>query len=80
MTKIQTEIIEMIARLPLADRRELMQQVQYAKLLDESFYDRMTPELRARLAEGIGQADRSEGEEASVVLDRLARRLGITSP
>lgn len=77
MTKIQAQIIEMIARLPLAERREVVEHIQEAKLLDETFYESMTPEQRAHLDEGIAQADRGEGQPASVVFDRIAKRHSI---
>ena len=77
MTKTQAQIIEMIARLPLAERREVVEHIQESKLLDESFYETMTPEQRAHRDEGIAQADRGEGQPASVVFDRIAKRHSI---
>jgi predicted transcriptional regulator len=38
-----------------------------------SFYDRMTPEQRAELDEGIAQAERGQVLPAEEVFDRLAR-------
>ena len=79
MTKTQAEIIDLITKLPPAERIELVQHMRAAHLLDDTFYDRMTPEQRAHLAEGIAQADRGEGTEASIALDRIARRVGSPS-
>jgi hypothetical protein len=79
MTKTQSEIIEMIARLPLAERRELVETIQERLLDDDPLYDRLTPEQRAHLQEGIEQADRGEGEHATAVFDRLAKRLGVAT-
>jgi hypothetical protein len=78
MTKMQEQILEMIGRLSMAERRELLERLQNPDWTDESFYDRMMPEQRAHLDEGIAQANRGEGEEAPVVFDRLAKRLGVT--
>jgi hypothetical protein len=39
-----------------------------------SFYDRMTPEQRAELDEGIAQAEREQVLPAEAVFDRLAKR------
>src|SRR5687767_8868797 len=52
MTKTQAQIVELIAQLPLAERRELFEHVQDAGLLEESLYSGMTPEQRAQLEEG----------------------------
>lgn len=70
MTKTKGQIIEMIARLPLSERRQLVQLVQELGLLEERFYDSMTPEHWAHLDEGIAQADRAEGKPAPEVFDR----------
>jgi len=72
MTKTQAHIVELIAQLPLAERRELFEHVQETGLLDESFYSRMTPEQRAQLDDGIAQADRGESS--------MATRLSTGSP
>jgi hypothetical protein len=42
-----------------------------------SFYDRMTPEQRADLDEGIAQAERGQVVLAEEVFDRLAKRFGF---
>jgi hypothetical protein len=42
MTKTQAQIVELIAQLPLAERRESIEHVQQTGLLDDSFYSRMT--------------------------------------
>ena len=42
-----------------------------------SFYDRMTPEQRAELDEGIAQAERGQVRPAEEVFDRLAKRFGF---
>jgi predicted transcriptional regulator len=74
MTKAQAQIVELIAQLPLSERRELIAHVQQVGLLGESFYSRMTPEQRAQLEEGIAQADRGEVVDGQEAFDRLAAR------
>jgi hypothetical protein len=43
-----------------------------------SFYDRMTPQQRATLDEGIAQAERGQVRPAEEVIDRLAKRFGFS--
>jgi predicted transcriptional regulator len=78
MTESQERIVELIAQLSLAERRELIEHVQKAGLLGESFYSRMTPAQRAQLAEGIEQADRGEVVDAKEAFDRLASRFDFS--
>ena len=77
MTRTQSQIIDLFTQLPLQERHELVSYLHKTGLLEESFYARMSPAQRAHLQEGIDQADRNEGEPASVVLDRVAKGLGI---
>jgi hypothetical protein len=77
MTKIQEHIVELIAQLSLAERRELFEHVQLTGLLDETFYARMTPEQRAQLDEGIAQADSGEVVDGGQAFDRLASRFNL---
>ncbi len=77
MTKAQKHILELLARLPVEQRWEIVEHITQSHLLDETFFDSMTPEQRAHLQEGVTEAERGEGEEASLVMDRLARKLGV---
>ena len=77
MTKTQEQILELIAKLPLSERREVVAHIHEARLLDDSFYDSMSPDQREHLDEGIEEAERGEGEPATVVFDRIAKRHGI---
>jgi predicted transcriptional regulator len=43
-----------------------------------SFYERMTPQQRAELDEGIAQAERGQVLPADEVFDRLAKRFGFS--
>jgi hypothetical protein len=49
MTRTQAHIVELIAQLSVAERRELFQHVQQTGLLEATFYSGMTPEQRAQL-------------------------------
>jgi hypothetical protein len=77
MTKTQAQILELIAKLPLSERREVVDHIRETHLLDDSFYDSMSSEQREHLDEGSAQADRSEGQPATVVFDSIAKRHGI---
>lgn len=77
MTKAQADILERIAQLPEAERRALVAHLVASGMGGESFYDRMTPDERAALAEGIAQADRGEGSPAEEVFEAIARDLGL---
>jgi hypothetical protein len=77
MTRTQAQIVELIAQLPLTERRELVEHVQESGLLDDSFHSRMTPEQRAQLDEGIAQADRGEVVDGNEVFRRLASRFNF---
>jgi hypothetical protein len=74
MTRTQTHIVELIAQLSLAERRELFEHVQQTGLLEPTFYSSMTPKQRAQLDEGIVQADSGEVIDVDEAFDRLAAR------
>ena len=77
IAKAQAQIVESIAQLSLAERRELFEHVQEAGLLEDSIYSRMTPEQHAQLDEGIAQADRGEVVDGDEVFNRLASRFNF---
>ena len=77
MTRTQAQIVELIAQLPLTERRELVEHVQESGLLEESFHARMTPGQRAQLDEGIAQADRGEVVDGNEAFRRLASRFNF---
>jgi predicted transcriptional regulator len=77
VTKTQVHIVELIAQLSLAERRELFEHVQETGLLDGSFYSRMSPEQRAQLDDGIAQADRGEVVDGDEAFNRLASRFNF---
>ncbi len=78
MTKTQTQILTLIATLPLEERRELVEHMYDANMFGASFYDRMTPEQRTELEESIAQADRGEVVPSDQVFNQLAQKLGFS--
>ena len=77
MTRTQAHIVELIAQLSLAERRELIQHVQQTGLLESTFYSGMTPEQLAQLDEGIAQAERGEVVDGDEAFNRLASRFNF---
>jgi len=78
MTKTQAQIIELFKTLDPAEQREIAEQL-YETAVVGSFYDRMTPQQRAELDEGIAQAERGQVLPAEEVFDRLAKRFGFSA-
>jgi hypothetical protein len=78
VTRTQAQIVELIAQLIPAERREIIEHVREAGLLEESFHSGMTPEQLAQLEEGIVQADRGETVDGHEAFDRLAARFGFS--
>jgi predicted transcriptional regulator len=76
MTKVQAQIIELSKSLDPAEQREVAEQL-YERTTAGSFYDRMTPEQRAELDEGIAQAERGQVFPVEEAFDRLAKRFGF---
>jgi Spy/CpxP family protein refolding chaperone len=76
MTRTQAQIIEMFRTLGPDERQEVMSEL-YETAVSETFYDRMTPEQRAQLQDGIAQADRGDVVDANQAMDRLAREFGF---
>jgi hypothetical protein len=77
MTRTQAEIVKLIAQLPLAERRELVEHVQGSGLLDDTFYSRMTPEQRTQLGEGSEQANQGRVVDGQEAFERIASRLNL---
>jgi predicted transcriptional regulator len=73
MTRTQAQIIELFKTLDHAEQREIAEQL-YETAIGGSHYDRMSPEQRAELDEGIAQAERGQVVPAEEVFDRLAKR------
>jgi len=78
MTKTQAQIIELFKTLDRTEQREVAQQL-YERAVVGSFYDRMTPQQRTELDEGIAQAERGQVRPAEEVFDRLAKRFGFSA-
>ena len=77
MTKTQAQILELFQTLPQSEQHDLAEQL-YEQAARGSFYDRMTPDQRAALTTSIAEADRDEGTEASVVMNRIALKCGFS--
>jgi hypothetical protein len=77
MTKTQAQIVELVAQLSVAERRELVEHMQQAGLLDDTFHGHMTAEQRAQLDEGIAQADRGKVVDGGEAFGRLAGRFNF---
>jgi len=78
MTNTQAQIIELFKTLDQTQQREVAQQL-YERAVVGSFYDRMTPQQRAELDEGIAQAERGQVRPADEVFERLAKRFGFSA-
>ncbi len=78
VTKTQAQIIELFKTLDRTEQREVAQQL-YERAVVGSFYDRMTPQQRTELDEGIAQAERGQVRPAEEVFDRLAKRFGFSA-
>lgn len=76
MTRTQAQILELFQSLPSDEQRELAEHL-YEQTRRGSFYDRMTPEQRAQLQDGIDQADLGDVVDADQALDRIAQRLAL---
>ena len=77
MTKTQARIVELVAQLSPEERRELIEHMQQAGLLDDTYYGRLSADQRAQLDEGIAQADRGEVVDGGEAFDRLAARFNF---
>lgn len=77
MTRTQSQILELISKLPANERRELFEHIEAAGLLKDTFYERMTPEQRAQLDDGIAQANRGQVVDGNTAFDRLAERFAF---
>lgn len=78
MTKVQAQIIELFKTLDPAEQREVASQL-YELTLVGSFYDRMTPQQRVALDEGIVQAERGQARPADEVFESVSRRFGFST-
>jgi hypothetical protein len=78
MTTIQAQIIELMGKLPLPERRQLVEHMYDVNLFDESVYDHLPAEQRARLDESIAQVERGETIPSDQVFDELAKKFGFS--
>jgi hypothetical protein len=78
MTAIQEQILDLMAKLPLAERREMVEHLYDVNIFGDSIIDRLSPEQRARLEDSITQADRGTVAKSEKVFDELALQLGLS--
>jgi predicted transcriptional regulator len=78
MTNVQAQIIALFKTLNPAEQREVAEQL-YERTVAGSFYDRMKPEQRTELDEGIAQAERGQVLPVGEVFDRLAKHFGFSA-
>jgi hypothetical protein len=77
MTRTQAQILELFQTLGQSEKRELAEQL-YETAVAGTFYERMTPDQRAQLQEGIDQAHRGEGIASDEFFQQMATKHGFT--
>ena len=78
MNRTQTQILTLIATLPVEQRRELVEHIYDADLFGARFADRLTPEQQSDLEASIAEAERGDVVQSHQVFDDLARTYGFT--
>ena len=78
MISIQRQIIDLIVKLPLLERRELVEHMYDTTLFGESVLDLLSADQRARLDESIAQAGQSDVIASDTVFRELAAKFGFT--
>jgi hypothetical protein len=77
MTEAQLRILELFRTLTLGEQRSIVEKLTEAAYT-QALYDRMTPEQRRKLDEGIAQSDTGDVTPAADVFDRLAARFDFS--
>ena len=78
MTTQQDHILDLIARLPLEQRRELLGRIYETEMLGRQSVGKLPPELESDLRESIAEADRGDVVPADEVFAELADKYGLT--
>lgn len=78
MTRTQTQILTLIATLPIEQRRELVEHIYDVDMFGAGFADRLTPEQQADLEASIAEADRGEVVPSDEVFNALAQKYGLS--
>ena len=78
MTTQQDDILDLIARLPLEQRRELLDRIYDSELLGRQSMGVLPPELEADLRESIAEANRGDVLPADEVFSEIAQKYGLT--
>ena len=74
MNTIHSQILQLFQSLPFDERKELAQHL-YHDTTKTTFYETMSDVQRTHLANAIAQANRHEGDIASVVFARFRQEL-----
>jgi hypothetical protein len=78
MTATKAQILDLMAKLPLAERREMVEHLYDVNIFGDSVVGRLSPSQRARLDDSIAQADRGAVVASETVFDELGRNLGLS--
>ena len=78
MSTQQDHILDLIARLPLDQRRELLDRIYTSALIGSNSGGSLTPEIEAELRESIAEADRGDVIPAEEVFAEIAQKYGFT--
>jgi hypothetical protein len=78
MTTQQDHILDLIWRLPLEQRRELLDKIYDTEVLGRQPVGSLTSELEADLRESIAQEDRGDVFPADEVFAAIAEKYGLT--
>ncbi len=78
MTALQTLILQLMTKLPLDERRALVEHFYDVNLFGDSILDRLSPAQRARFDESIAQADRGNVIPSDTVFSEIAQTFGFS--
>lgn len=77
MTTKQREILELIATLPLSERRALFDRATQAGLLDAAIHSNLSAEQQAELRQSMAEADRGDVVSEDEMFARLENQFGV---
>ena len=77
MTETETRIFELFQTLGPSEKRALVEKLSEAAA-SQFFYDRLSPDQRMKLDDGVAQANAGDVMSAVEVFDRLADRFGFS--
>lgn len=77
MTDMQTQILDLFRKLSANEQRELVERLS-EQTRQEDFFERMTPDQRAELAQAIDQANRGDVVTSNELRAYMAQRFKLT--